>query len=202
MAVITPSEEEPLTRMSRHVTLAAPLALILASGAAADTIIVTQNAASTGGSGAYSTILNSQARSWLTVIGQAELSGRLPVGAQVTGVAWRNASWQAFGSWPSNTSTFNSFDVYLGQAARTPGNLDLTDVTNNFGPDVAAHRAGPIIFTPGYFPGGALSPSFNPFCAPVQLTTPYTYQGGPLLIMVRHTGNNAGSGNLDWVASQ
>ena len=93
MAVITPSEEEPLTRMSRHVTLAAPLALILASGAAADTIIVTQNAASTGGSGAYSTILNSQARSWLTVIGQAELSGRLPVGAQVTGVAWHNASW-------------------------------------------------------------------------------------------------------------
>ena len=181
------------------------IALILAAacsgGAAADTVIVTQNAAGTGGTGAYSTVLNSQPRSWLTVIGQAELSGRLPVGARITGVSWRLASWQAFASWPASTVIFNSFDIYLGIAARSPGNLDMTNVANNWGPDLTLTHAGGTVFSPGYFPGGAVSPSFNPFCTPINLLPTYTYQGGDLLIMVRHTGNNASNGNLDWVSS-
>ena len=180
------------------------LALLLAAGsAAADTIILTQNAFTTGGSGAYSTVLNSGARSWLTVIGTAELNARLPVGSTITGVSFRLASWQAFSSWPAATSTFNNFDIYLGQAAggHAPGSLDLANAASNWGPDLTQVRSGPATFSPGYFPGGAVSPSFNPFCAPITFPTPYTYQGGDLLIMVRHTGNNAGNGNLDWVSS-
>jgi hypothetical protein len=178
------------------------LAILAATPAAiADTITIPQRAETTGGSGAYSTILNSGARSYMLAIGQAELQGRLPVGAEITAVSWRLASWTPTASWPAGISTFNNFDVYMAQAARAPGSLELADVTNNIGPDLTLVRSGPINFGPAYFPGGALSPEFNPFCPPITFTTPYTYQGGNLLLMVRHTGNNAGSGALDWVSS-
>jgi len=135
------------------------------------------------------------------VIGQAELEGRLPTGAIITAVSWRLASWQAYPSWPPSEATFSNFDIYLGIAARSPGNLDLGNAPNNWGPDLTRVRSGPAAFIAGYFPGGAVSPSFNPFCAPISLPTPYVYRGGDLLIMVRHTGNNAGDGYLDWVSS-
>jgi len=187
--------------MIRTLAPTVALLLTLAGSAAADTIIITQNAASTGGSGAYSTVLNGGARSWLTAIGAAELNNRLPVGSTITGVSFRLASWQAFASWPAGSATFNNFDIYFGQAARAPGSLDLANANNNWGPDLTLCRSGPAIFGPAYFPGGAVSPNFNPFCTPITLATTYTYHGGDLLIMVRHTGNNGGNGNLDWVSS-
>jgi hypothetical protein len=176
--------------------------LVVSSCAAcADTILIPQRAGTTGGSGAYSTILNSGARSYMLVIGTPELDGRLPVGAQITALSWRLASWQVFASWPAGISTFQNFDIYMAQAAVTPGNLQLADVTNNIGTGLLQVRSGPITFGPAYFSGGALSPDFNPQCVPIQLETPYTYTGGPLLLMVRHTGSGAGNGNLDWVSS-
>ncbi|MEX2219432.1 MAG: hypothetical protein WD749_11830 [Phycisphaerales bacterium] len=183
----------------RTLALAAPLALALS--AAADTVIVTQNAVSTAGTGGYTTLLFSQPRSWLTVIGEAELAGRLPAGAVITGVSWRLWSWQAQASYPPVPAICSNFDIYLGQAARTPGNLDLADASNNWGPDLTAVRTGSLQMAPGYFPGGALTPNRNPFCPPIEFSTPYTYVGGPLLIMVRHTGTTGGTGGLDWVNS-
>ena len=173
----------------------------VSSGVLGQTVLIPGAAANAGGSGAYSTLLNNAARSYQLVIGEAELSGRLPVGARITAVQWRNASWQAFASWPSTTATFANFDLYLAQSTVSPGNLNLVDPMSNAGPDLLQVRGGPITFTPGYFPGGAVSPSFNPLCAPITFTTPYPYQGGNLLLMVRHTGSGVGSGSLDWVAS-
>jgi hypothetical protein len=173
----------------------------ISAGVSAQTILVPAAAGSASGSGAYSTLLNNAARSYQLVIGEPELNGRIPVGARITAIQWRNASWQAFASWPPVTANFANFDLYLAQSTVTPGNLSLTDPMSNAGPDLLQVRGGPITFAPGYFPGGAVSPSFNPLCAPIVFTTPYTYQGGPLLLMVRHTGSGVGSGSLDWVAS-
>jgi hypothetical protein len=173
----------------------------LSSGALAQTILIPAAAASAGGSGSYSTLLNNAGRSYQLVIGEAELNGRIPVGSRITGVQWRNASWIAFASWPPVPATFTNYDIYLAQSAVSPGNLSLTDPLSNAGPDLLEVRSGPITFPAGYFPGGAVSPGFNAMCDPIQFTTAYTYQGGDLLLMVRHTGSGVGSGNLDWVAS-
>jgi hypothetical protein len=188
--------------MTIHEVLAAAAVCSAAGASCADTVVIPQAAASTGGSGAYSTLLNSQARSYQLVIGTAELAGRLPVGATITGLSWRLASWQSFASWPAGSATFSAFDIYLAQSTVPPGSLSLSDPMSNVGPDVVMVRSGPAVFAPQYFPGGAVSPNFNPFCQTIEFTSAYTYQGGDLLLMVRHTGNNAGNGNLDWVASQ
>jgi hypothetical protein len=188
--------------MMRHTFPAVVVALSgLASGALAQTVLIPAAAANASGTGAYSTLLNNAARSYQLVIGAAELNGRIPVGAHITAVQWRNASWQAFASWPPVPATFQNFDIYLAHSTVSPGNLSLTDPMSNVGPDVVEVRSGPITFPVGYFPGGAVNPSFNPLCAPITFATPYTYQGGDLLLMVRHTGSGVGSGNLDWVAS-
>src|SRR4051812_1742216 len=102
-------------------------AILVCAGLAPAQLVVPQAALNGGGSGAYSTVLNAGARSWLTVIGQAELNGRLPVGGQLHGVSFRNASWQAFGNWPAGTANFANFDVYVGQASLAPGSLDLAN---------------------------------------------------------------------------
>jgi hypothetical protein len=53
-----------------------------------------------------------------------------------------------------------------------------------------------------FFPGGAITPQVNPFGTIVPFTTAYVYQGGNLLLTIRHDGNDCGSNaSLDTVAS-
>ncbi len=174
---------------------------LLANAAYADSTIIPNAAATTAGSGGYSTLLNAAARSYQLVVGPAELAG-IPVGSQITGIAWRRPSWQAFANWPgAATCTFNNYDITLSTSTRAPGSLSTT-YTDNIGPDAVLCRSGPISFTGAFFPGGAVTPNTNPFSTTIAFPSPYTYNGGTLLLTVRHSGNNCGgSGSLDTVGS-
>lgn len=177
------------------------LALLCSAGLArADTINCPTASSGTGGSGAYTTVLHSQARSYQVVIGPAHLPS-LPAntGAQITAIRWRLASWQAYGAWPPVAVTYTNFDMTLSKSNFPAGSLSTT-YTNNIGPDAVATRSGPITFGAGVFPGGAVSPAFNAWGPAVVFTQPYVYTGGDLLITIRHTGNGASSGNLDWIS--
>jgi len=174
------------------------LSLALAAGAAtADTIIVPMAAASTGGTGAYTTVLHSAARSYQVVIGTQHLTG-LPSGSVISGLQLRLASWQAYASWPAAGASFAAFDITLSKSNNPAGSLSTT-YTDNIGPDAVQVRAGAINFGAGSLPGGAVSPGFNQWGPVIVFTSPYTYTGGNLLITIRHTGNGATSGGLDWV---
>jgi hypothetical protein len=173
--------------------------LLAGSAASADTQIVPTAAASTGGSGAYSTVLHGQARSYQVVIGPAHLPTLAPgTAAMITGIQWRLASWQAFPAWPAVPVTFASFDVTLSKSLNVAGSLSST-YTLNIGPDAVLARSGPITFGAGAFAGGAVSPSFNTWGPVIQFASPYLYTGGDLLITIRHTGSGSTNGNLDWV---
>jgi hypothetical protein len=176
------------------------LALVASAGiASADTVIVPNVAESQAGTGGYSTILNSQARSYQMVTGSAELTG-IPVGSRITGITWRRPSWQAMSAWPAGPATFTNFDVTLSTSNFPPGQLHTT-YTENIGPDAVQVRAGQMVFETGWFPGGATTPNVNPFGRVVEFTTPYVYQGGDLLLTIRHSGNGFSSGSLDTVTS-
>lgn len=190
--------------MARKHLLVVPVVLAsMGAGVAnADTLILPRAAATTAGPGGYSTLLNAAPRSYQLVVGPAELVD-LPVGSRITGIAWRRPTWQAHASWPGVgfNATFQNFDITLSSSNNPPGSLSRT-YTDNIGADAVMVRGGTIAFNGPYFPGGAVTPATNPFCPPVFFTTPYVYNGGSLLLTVRHTGNNVGaSGSLDTVSS-
>ncbi|MCB9840431.1 MAG: hypothetical protein H6809_02120 [Phycisphaeraceae bacterium] len=184
---------------ARVAIFAATLAAVPALG---DDLVIPPNAPTTAGSGGYSTLLNSQPRSYQLVIGESLLAS-VPIGARFTSITWRRPTWQSFPAWPGIgfTCAFANYDIYLGTAALPPGQMSTT-ATQNFGPDNTLVRSGPIVMQGEFFPGGSLSPSVNAFGTPLQFTTPFTYAGGDLLLTVRHDGNNCGgSGSLDTVGN-
>jgi hypothetical protein len=175
---------------------------VVSAGVAAargDTVIVPNAAAGVAGTGGYSTIMHSAARSYQLVVGPAELS-TMPAGSRITGIRWRRPSWQVYPAWPSSPVTFAAFDVTLSTSNFPPGQLSRT-YTENIGPDAVQVRAGPLTLPAGFFPGGALAPNINEFGSVLEFTSPYTYSGGTLLLTIRHTGNGISSGFLDTVSS-
>ncbi len=184
----------------RSMSFVLPICFISAA-ATADSTIIPNAAATTAGSGGYSTLLNAGARSYQLVVGPAELSS-IPAGSQITGIAWRRPTWQVFANWPgATTCTFNNYDITLSTSNRAPGSLSTT-YTDNIGADAVLCRFGPLSLTGAFFPGGQLTPNTNPFGTTISFSAPYTYTGGMLLLTVRHSGNNCGgSGSLDTVGS-
>ena len=194
--------QSPRTIASRRL-LALTLALCatFTSLAQAGDVYVPNHAPTTAGPGGYSTLMHTQPRSYQLVVGPQELGG-LPLGARITGVTWRLSTWIVYPDWPGigNTANYSNYDIYLSQSNNPPGSLSTT-YTDNIGADVVQVRGGPLSFADAFFPGGALTPSVNPYGMLVSFTTPYVYQGGNLLLTIRHTGNGFSNGILDTVSS-
>ncbi|HTF90893.1 MAG TPA: hypothetical protein VK843_20905 [Planctomycetota bacterium] len=180
---------------------AAALFAISTAPALAGDVFVPNNAPTTAGPGGYSTLLHSQARSYQLVVGPQELGG-LPIGSRITGITWRLATWIVYPDWPGSGTTvpFTNYDIFLSKSNNPPGSLSTT-YTNNIGPDVVQVRGGPLQMADVFFPGGALTPNVNPWGTVITFTTPYTYQGGDLLLTIRHTGSAFTSGVLDTLSS-
>ncbi|MFT7074394.1 MAG: hypothetical protein ACJA0P_000393 [Planctomycetota bacterium] len=181
-----------------HVALFAALA----ASAAADEVIVPNQAPTTAGSGGYTTLMRSLPRSYQLVVGPEELMS-VPAGSTITGITWRRPTWQAHSDWPGvgATCTFTNYDVFLSTSLNQPGSLSTT-YTDNLGPDVVLVRSGPLSLSDDFFPGGATTPQVNPFGTTITFSAPYVYQGGNLLLTIQHDGNDCGSsGSLDTVPS-
>lgn len=185
-----------------HIFPSALLIAALAIPASADELIVPNNAPTTAGTGGYSTLLHSMPRSYQLVVGPEELTA-LPPGSLITGITWRRPTWQSFADWPGTgfTCAWTNYDIYLSSSENVPGALSTT-YTDNLGADFTLCRGGPISMSGPFFPGGALSPQVNAFGTLIPFSNAYLYQGGELLLTVRHDGNNCGgNGSLETVPS-
>jgi hypothetical protein len=173
----------------------------LAAPASAGDVYIPNHAPTTAGPGGYSTLMHTQARSYQLVVGTQELGG-LPVGTMITGVTWRLSTWIAYPSWPGagSTASYTNYDIYLSSSNNPPGSLSTT-YTDNIGPGLVQVRGGPLNLSDVFFQGGAVTPSVNPYGVLIDFTTPYLYQGGDLLLTVRHTGNAFSNAVLDTVSS-
>jgi hypothetical protein len=117
----------------------------------------------------------------------SSLLGSLPVGSQITGIAVRVNGPLSTGTYPTTDLSWNNYDVTLAQAATAFSSMGSNVSANMLNPvqvysDSLTVLAGTFadVGTPG-----------NPFTKYLTFTTPYTYQGGDLILLVSH---DAGSG--------
>lgn len=141
-------------------------------------------------SNSLNTPVRSAART-IQYVYDSSLLASLPVGSQITGMAFRLNGGEA--SWPPSARTWTNFDVQISTSVNNPGALSTT-FSNNIGLDVVTVRTGSLTIAAGSYPGGVTPNGFGPEIA---FSTPYSYSGGDLLITIRHTGNGVDEAFID-----
>jgi hypothetical protein len=110
----------------------------------------------------------------------------LPPGSKIHGLAFRLYIGQA--TWPPTPRNWSDYSVQLSTATRPPGTLSPT-FADNVGADAVTGRSGALsIPTEAYLGGG----NPNAFGPALTFNAPYVYQGGDLLITLRHNGSGGG----------
>ncbi|BDC50818.1 hypothetical protein F183_A31340 [Bryobacterales bacterium F-183] len=107
----------------------------------------------------------------------------MPVGSVISGVRWRLGGGNA--SWPASTATWADYEITLAQAANPIELMSFTFADNMLNPVMV--RDGALSFAANSF-GGGMTP--NPWGPLVQFQSSYTYAGGDLVLLFRHTGSD------------
>jgi hypothetical protein len=125
------------------------------------------------------------------VYGTALLGGLSP-GERITGLTFRLDGSVAS---PLPAQTVPDYQIILSRSANAPGALSTTFAANR-GPDATTVFSGPLTIHAGDFPAGG---SPNPFGVIISFSTPYTYEGGPLLVEIATDAFPAGGRFIDAV---
>ncbi|MFO0861042.1 MAG: hypothetical protein U0570_10825 [Phycisphaerales bacterium] len=110
-------------------------------------------------------------------------------GSDFVGFAYRNFSYT--NAWPAATAIYSNFDLQLSRSNNAPGALSTT-VADNVGADAVTVRTGPLTFNAGAFPVSEM-PWIAPYGPEVPFANVYHYRNGPLLSVLRHSGQSSGS---------
>jgi hypothetical protein len=110
-------------------------------------------------------------------------------GSDFIGLAYRSDG-SVVDPWPMAAANFTTYDLQLSRSVNVPGSVSAT-IADNVGADAVVTRSGPLSVPIGSFaPRGAQS--IAPFSWEIALNTSYSYRGGPLLTVLRHTGQASG----------
>jgi hypothetical protein len=107
------------------------------------------------------------------------------VGSELTGIAFRNSA-TITTSWPATEVTYPDYQIYLSPSV-PPADRQLDFAANVAGPQLQV-RSGPLVIQPDVYTFGSSPNAFGPT---IEFTQPYPYQGGHLIIELRHTGSNS-----------
>ena len=110
----------------------------------------------------------------------------IPAGSQITGISFRMYSANTTG-FPATDATWSDYTINIGTGVAFGS--QTTTFASNFASTPTTVRSGPLTVTAGSYTGGS-NPNPNPFGTPIDFSTPYTYNGGNLLLEIRHTGSN------------
>lgn len=138
------------------------------------------------------TALSASDRTYQMQFGASYLGG-ISVGDKITGISFRISSDDVYSDSPA--SSFTNWDLTLAQAANSVSTMSTTFANNMSDPTLV--RSGALSFTAGEFQGGAVNPNTNPFGPVIAFSTPYTYQGGDLVVLISHTAGTSTVGFLD-----
>jgi hypothetical protein len=108
-------------------------------------------------------------------------------GSDFVGMAMRLGGSQP--AWPVSVANFSQYDVQLSRSLNAPGSLSTT-VASNVGADAVAVRSGALSLPIGFF-GTKGTEATSPFGPELSFTNRYPYRGGPLLSVVRHSGQGS-----------
>ncbi len=116
----------------------------------------------------------------------------LSIGDRITGITFRVDGPGA--AVPAQTVA--NYEIRLSQSANAPGSLDHV-FANNRGADELIVRSGPLTIGAGDFPVNSPPNPPNPFGVIIPFTTPYVFNGGPLLVEFAHDGFPQGGEGAD-----
>jgi len=109
------------------------------------------------------------------------------VGLEIDGLSWRLPA-NATAPWPATDTLYSNYDIYLSGSV-APSDRSLTFADNIVGTQTQV-RSGPLSILAGDYPSGS---SPNDWGAKIGFSSGYTYNGGHLLVEIRHNGSNTGS---------
>lgn len=145
--------------------------------------------AATPGTGTFLGPLANSQRTYQLLIHESQLTEHL--GLALTGISFRLPA-SATGDWPSEAISFDNYDIRLS-AGVAPADRSLTFASNVVG-EQSLVRAGALTLDAGSFASGS---SPNPFGVGISFDSSYQYDGGNLLIEIRHTGFAGTSRSVD-----
>lgn len=111
--------------------------------------------------------------------------GSLPVGAIITAVQFRLEGGQSGG--PSAAITWSDYEITFAKAANSIGSMSASLASNMVNPVLV--KDGSFTLAANSLPGSGSPRNFG---GTIVFDTPYTYQGGDLVMLLTH--NNAASG--------
>lgn len=117
------------------------------------------------------------------------------VGQRITGMTYRLLG-SATNNWPASDITYANYDIYLSESV-APENRSLTFAANVVGVQKRV-RFGSLTITSGSFPAGGTPTAFG---TDITFDSAYTYNGGHLLIEIRHTGFTGTSTSVDAIST-
>ena len=151
--------------------------------------VIPPNYAGTQGTGTFLGPLSNAQRTYQLLIRDSILTGL--VGQRITGITYRLIA-SASSNWPASDVTFTNYDIYLSQSV-APENRSFTFAQNVVGVQKRV-RFGSLTITAGSFPFGGTPTQFG---ADITFDSAYVYNGGHLLIEIRHTGFTGTSSSTD-----
>jgi hypothetical protein len=110
-------------------------------------------------------------------------------GSEFVGLAYRSDG-SVVDPWPMAAANFTTYDLQLSRSVNVPGSVSPT-VADNVGADAVVTRSGPLSIPIGSF-APRNTQSTAPFSWEIAFNTSYSYRGGPLLTVLRHTGLASG----------
>lgn len=143
------------------------------------TIVLPSGFSSTAGGSTFTGPLSTAGRSYQLVIDSSLLTTL--IGSQITGLTFRSSA-SASTTWPTSQVTVTDYDIYMGPAV--PIASGSTTFANNQTGTQTQVRSGGLTLAAGAFPAGGTS-SWGPV---ITFTSPYTYNGGNLNILIRQSG--------------
>ncbi len=153
--------------------------------------VVPPNYSGVQGTGSFLGPLSNAQRTYQMLIRDSILTGL--VGQQITALTFRLLA-SASSNWPASDVTFTNYDIYLSQSV-APENRSFTFAQNVVGEQKRV-RSGSLTITAGSFPFGGSPTTFG---TDITFDSAYVYNGGHLLIEIRHTGFTGTSASTDAV---
>ncbi|NOS86293.1 MAG: T9SS type A sorting domain-containing protein [Ignavibacteria bacterium] len=155
--------------------------------------VVPPNYAGTQGTASFLGPLSNAQRTYQFLIRDSILTGL--VGQQITGITYRLLA-SAVTNWPTADVTFSNYDIYLSGSV-APENRSLTFSQNVVGVQKRV-RFGSLTVTAGSFPSGGSPTTFG---SEIAFDSAYVYNGGHLLVELRHTGFTGTSASVDAIST-
>lgn len=145
-----------------------------------DTKVIPPDYTTTAGTGVFTGPLSTTARTYQLLIHESLLTDLL--NKEIHSIAWRLPT-SATANWPAADFTFSDYDIYLGTSV-PPADRSFTFADNRVGPQTQV-RSGSLLVRQNEYTFGNVPNDFGPEIAFNNL---WLYQGGHLLIEIRHQG--------------